>query len=219
MAASKKSGVINYVPKVVTLDCPVCSAVVGAPVLGSYAYLEEGPDVPTRFLFARCPNCDRPMVAVQENWGDWNNDHHFDKPRRYLPANSRLGATVPRAVVAAFNEAGRCYGAQAYAAATIMARKAIESLVKEHKIRRANLASGLRAMKDQGLIEARLFEWADSLRLVGNAAAHEPLEGITKEDARDTLDFTAALIEYVFTYRDRFEEFKARRAGKKLKPK
>lgn len=32
------------------------------------------------------------------------------------------------------------------------------------------------------------------------------------KNAEDTLEFSEALIEYVFTYRDKFEEFKMRRA-------
>jgi len=39
------------------------------------------------------------------------------------------------------------------------------------------------------------------------------------QDARDTLEFTEALIEYVFTYRDKFEEFKKRRAKATSPPK
>ena len=35
---------------------------------------------------------------------------------------------------------------------------------------------------------------------------------VSPEDAQDTLEFTEALIEYVFTYRDKIESFKKRRA-------
>jgi len=48
--------------------------------------------------------------------------------------------------------------------------------------------------------------------LLGNVAAHGVELGTTAEDAGDILDFTNALIEYVFTFRDRFDQFKARRA-------
>jgi hypothetical protein len=37
---------------------------------------------------------------------------------------------------------------------------------------------------------------------MGNEAAHGVELAISAEDARDTLEFTDALIQYVFTYRD-----------------
>jgi Domain of unknown function (DUF4145) len=209
----------KYVPKTITIDCPRCNAIVGAPVLGHYSYLQDGPDVPVRYLFARCPGCDAPMVAAQENYGDWDNDLHFDEPSRVLPRPSRAEAAVPRAVANAYDEAARCLGARAYAASAIMCRKALEALVKEHQIASPNLAAALKAMREQGLIEARLFEWADALRLAGNDAAHDVEGSMSREDARDTLDFTGALVEYVFTFRDRFEEFKRRRETRRTTKK
>jgi hypothetical protein len=49
---------------------------------------------------------------------------------------------------------------------------------------------------------------------VGNEAAHEVGTGISPEDARDVADFTHALLEYVFTFREKFERFKKRRMAK-----
>jgi hypothetical protein len=54
---------------------------------------------------------------------------------------------------------------------------------------------------------------------MGNEAAHGVDVVISPEDARDTLECTEALIEYVFTYRDKFEEFKKRRAKATAQPK
>jgi hypothetical protein len=76
------------------------------------------------------------------------------------------------------------------------------------------LVSSLKELKDKGVIENRLFEWADALRISGNEAAHDVTVTISPEDARDILEFTNALLEYVFTFRDKFEEFKKRRSAK-----
>jgi hypothetical protein len=50
------------------------------------------------------------------------------------------------------------------------------------------------------------------LRTIGNEAAHGVEFVVSSEGAQDTLEFTEALIEYVFTYRDKIESFKKRRA-------
>ena len=52
---------------------------------------------------------------------------------------------------------------------------------------------------------------AEELRLAGNAAAHEVDSGITLQDAGDLVHFTHALLEYVFTLRERFRQFQERR--------
>ena len=80
------------------------------------------------------------------------------------------------------------------------------------------LAAGLKKLKETGVIEPRLFEWAEALRTLGNEAAHGVRATISHQDAKDTLEFTEALTEYVFTYRDRFERFKSRRAKKSPTP-
>ena len=67
-------------------------------------------------------------------------------------------------------------------------------------------------MKERGIIEPRLFEWADALRIAGNETVHDVTVTVSKEDARDMIEFTNALLEYVFTFQDRFEQFKRRRA-------
>ncbi len=69
----------------------------------------------------------------------------------------------------------------------------------------------LKKLKDQGRIDDRLFEWSDVLRVAGNEAAHDVGVTITEADARDLLEFTNAILDYLFSYRDRFEQFKERR--------
>jgi hypothetical protein len=73
-------------------------------------------------------------------------------------------------------------------------------------------------MRDKGLIDDRLFEWSDSLRLAGNEAAHGVGLSIGQADARDILEFINAILDYIFSFRDRFEEFKKRRAKPNNKP-
>jgi hypothetical protein len=52
-------------------------------------------------------------------------------------------------------------------------------------------------------------------RLGGNEAAHDVDVTVSGRDARDIKDFTKAIVEYLFTIQQRFEEFKSRRAAVK----
>jgi hypothetical protein len=103
---------------------------------------------------------------------------------------------------------------KAYTAAAIMCRKTLEGICAAHNAESRNLAQSLKVLRDNETIDRRLFEWAEELRLFGNEAAHDVNVTITASDAQDIVDFTRALIEYVFTFRDRFESFKQRRESK-----
>jgi hypothetical protein len=83
----------------------------------------------------------------------------------------------------------------------------------------ASLAVQLKKLKENGVIENKLFEWAEELRAMGNEAAHGVESTIPGDDAKDMLEFTEALLEYVFTYRHKFEEFQKRRTKTKSKDK
>ncbi|MDP3427290.1 MAG: DUF4145 domain-containing protein, partial [Humidesulfovibrio sp.] len=95
-----------------------------------------------------------------------------------------------------------------------MCRKTLEGICSVHSVAERNLMSALRKMKEQGMIDERLYEWSDALRLAGNEAAHGVKSIISEADASDVLEFTNAILDYMFSYRDRFEKFKSRRAAK-----
>jgi hypothetical protein len=67
--------------------------------------------------------------------------------------------------------------------------------------------------RDNDTITDQLFEWADALRLSGNEAAHDVQVTFSAEDARDLLDFTVAILDFTYSFRVKFEAFRARRGG------
>lgn len=139
----------------------------------------------------------------------------WDTPYLIFPATDlRVNPNAPREIQAAFEEACACYRAQAYTASAIMCRKTLEGICSEHGVVERTLARSLQVMKEQGQIDERLFEWSDSLRVAGNEAAHGVGLSIAQHDAKDILEFTNAILDYLFSYRDRFEQFKARRLAR-----
>lgn len=192
------------------LECSRCEATVEAPKL--FEYVDEdfaGPQ--GRWTLARCPKCSLPILTLQCDYGD---GFDADPPARMYPARNRsLGFAVPEPIRVAFAEAQLCFRAKAYTASAIMCRKVLEGLCSEHGVKERGLSASLKKLKENGTIEARLFEWAEALRTLGNEAAHGVHSAISVQDAKDIIEFTEALSEYVFTYRDKFERFKQRRAN------
>jgi hypothetical protein len=75
-----------------------------------------------------------------------------------------------------------------------------------------NLNVKLDNLQQDGHIDSRLLDWAHEIRLIGNEAAHDINIPVTKLDAKDVLEFTEAILIYVFSLTKRFEAMKERRA-------
>lgn len=202
-----------------TTQCPRCEAMVAAQQEGDFrrrleTTTPQDPDTEQVALFS-CPKCSHAFLASRHGYDDGFTDTtSWDEWDLIYPAEPRLGASVPEPMAKGYLEARRCFGAGAPTAAAIMCRRTLETLCKGKGASGRNLAAMLKDLQTKGVIAAQLFEWADELRLVGNDAAHNVEEFVSKEDARDGIEFTRAIIEYVYTFTDAFERFKRRRATK-----
>jgi hypothetical protein len=197
--------------------CNACDQPVAAQSAGSYEVREE-PELQesTEFLLLKCQHCSSPFLAKRNGFyvgGDigWA----YDRIVILHPTERVLDASIPRPIARSYAEAASCSQSQCFTACAIMCRRTLEGICAHRDILKGNLESKLKKLKDDGVIEQRLFEWADSLRLVGNEAAHDVYAEVSKEDARDLLDFTRALVEYIFTFTEAFARFNERRAKPK----
>ncbi|MDO9107219.1 MAG: DUF4145 domain-containing protein [Methylovulum sp.] len=71
-------------------------------------------------------------------------------------------------------------------------------------------------LREKSLIDDRLFEWGEALRMHRNIGAHATSTKISKDDARDLLNFTQAICEYIFVLTEKFNKFKERTASPNL---
>lgn len=188
------------------LACDQCGVLVDATVLKVYGTRDEESGDDFRYSFAKCPKCSRPFIALQSDYGDEPGD-----PVRVFPPEVGDGHRFPSPLTRSLREADACFRAKAYSATALMCRKTLEGLCAEHGIERGNLAQKLTALRDNEVIDKRLYEWADALRLSGNEAAHDLDVQLKAEDARDLLEFTKAILEYIYTFRDKFAAFQERK--------
>lgn len=196
------------------IQCTECRQYVEAEETGGYGRHFDGKEPSCRYTLLSCTVCSSPILVRQTNVGNMAAGDKWDTPFVVLPQTDvRVNPNAPKEIRAAFEEACACYRSQAYTASAIMCRKTIEGVCAEHGVVERNLSLSLKKMKEVGLIDERLFEWSDALRIVGNEAAHGVGVSIAQPDARDTIEFTNAILDYMFSYRDRFEQFKKRRAG------
>ncbi len=198
------------------IECPYCESRVAADVIAKRDYgVSEDNDVPTCIFFLECTLCHRTMIGhshlVQVDYDEWD----YDNPKRLWPEEKKnLDWSIPKAVRNSIEEATKCYKATAYSACAVMCGRSIEALCKEHGAKNWQLAKGVKELKDKGIIDGRLFDWSEALRDRRNIGAHATEEDISKEDARDVLDFTVAICEYVYVLSDKYEKFKKREIKK-----
>lgn len=76
------------------------------------------------------------------------------------------------------------------------------------------IGRGLKELRDKGVIDARLYDWAEVLRQERNIGAHAVDEDISKANAEDVLDFTVAIYDYVYTLHDKYQKFMMRKQAK-----
>ncbi len=157
----------------------------------------------------RCKRCAGPFL-LQQDWA--GSPPEWITVKSLFPSPERqLGAAVPEAIKEAYSEASRCFRVQAYTACAVMCRKSLEAICAELGANGSNLARRLDDLRANGTIDARLAEWATTLRITGNEAAHGLSVSFDRQDASDILDFTEALTEYLFTFQAKFAQFRERR--------
>jgi hypothetical protein len=198
----------------VIIDCPKCNTYVEVREAGSYGY-NAGDGYPSgKYILVACGKCDRPIVLCQENVGNMADGDIWDTPVRVFPSDTIFVNPVwPEEIKEAFEEAKGCFKSRAYTATVIMCRKIIEGLCVLNGSSERNLNKALLKLRDSGVIDSRLYDWADALRVSGNEAAHDLSVTFSKEDASDIIDLTSAILEYIYSFTNKFAEFKARRKG------
>lgn len=196
-------------------ECNQCGAFVEAEEAGAYQYPAHDRKPGGRYVLLKCLKCGEPSLVLQENVGNMAEGDIWDTPVALFPNQGmRVNPSAPKPIRQAYEEASRCFRSGAYAAAAIMCRRTLEGICEVHSAKARNLAKSLEKLKSDGTIDARLFEWADELRIAGNEAAHDVNAVTSKRDAADMLEFTNAILDYLFSFRDKFVKFKDRRKTK-----
>ena len=202
---------IKHSPKPMLVDCPECEQpVIGEPRGHLFYYEpEEGP--PERWTLLACQEKKHPILVIQNEYSGATFDE--DRPwRMYPPQDRHLSSEIPEALRKVHEEARACLRAKAYTAATVMAGRTLEGAAQLHGVKGNNLQQSLSKMRDEGHIDGRLWEWAQTLRHVRNIAAHFNDDAITKQDAEDALAFSEALLDYLYVLTARFNAMKERRS-------
>jgi len=194
-------------------DCPYCESRVDCEEKGHVDVDLEHTGVPTKVVLLECKVCKNALAGITEIVQTAADTWEWQSAERVWPApETDVDWSIPEIARNSLVEAKVCFKAKAYSACAVMCGRTIEGVCMHHDPATKSLALGLKKLKQDGVIDDRIFGWGEALRENRNLGAHATTEKVSKDDARDLLDFSAAICEYVFILNEKFTRFQARRA-------
>lgn len=185
--------------------CRACGYPSSAHVAGKITGDGDDEDGPFELSLIQCEFCDSASLVRQDEGSE-------AAPIEVWPTSQRtLHEGIPRGVRDGVIEARKCFEAGAFLATAVMVRRAIEGFCIDQGVNHKTLHRALRELVQRNVIDARPLEWADGLRVLGNVGAHFTDQVVTRQDASDALDLVEAMLDYVYVFSAKFEQFKARR--------
>ncbi|MEP0751767.1 DUF4145 domain-containing protein [Trichocoleus sp. Lan] len=168
-----------------------------------------------------CPNCEEFNIIQNHKYKEIfsNSDKAVTITNFLYPLPKEFADSSPEAqgIRDTYREAVVCFKADLLSASVVMCRKTIELLCTYFvSIENFSLMQKIEKMKNDEVIDKKLYHWATVLRIFGNQAVHTDTKFI-KEDVQDILDFTYALVEYCIDFDYKFNEF-MKRQGTMLPP-
>lgn len=190
------------------LACPHCDA---PSLFDEWAIYHDVPhpdqDVsPARYTLLGCLACRQPQL-----WKDPVGPDDEGDGQRLWPQVTALAPDIPASIARELVEAHACFDAKLYTAAAVMVRRTLEGMCIEQGTKKSNLFQALQELRDDGIIEGRLFDWAQALRVLGNQGAHFSEESVSREDAADALSLAEAVLNYIYVFTVKYQEFQRRR--------
>ncbi len=165
-----------------------------------------------------CGRCSQPFLIRQSLFGIPAEFETVTDEKILYPSEKNLQLDgVPNIIRSTYDQAARSFSASLFEPCVLMCRKCLEATCRNLGAKGHDLNTELQGLFDGGHIDSRLLNWAHEIRLIGNEAAHDPDTKVSKRDARDALDFTEAILIYIFSLTSRFEAFRARRDDSQAK--
>jgi Domain of unknown function (DUF4145) len=197
-------------PLVVSLRCPRCRKVGVFESGPTKDFAGETSVESVSFGSRRCPDpkCTAQVFVILA-------DPAGTLVASYPPETIDFDSTnLPKPVLDALDEAIRCHASQCFRAAALLVRRTLEELCLDRQATGGNLKDRLKSLSGRIAVAEALVDGFDSLRLLGNDAAHVELkdfDSIGSTEAGLAIEIVKELLKGVYQYDDlvaRLEAFK-----------
>jgi len=197
------------------VECSHCRITLEVGVLFEYEnHNQYDPMDGEKYSFLRCPKCLNPILTRATYVFEFNNVE-WGNPVVIFPTNKfHVNPSIPKDLRTALLESIQCYEASLYTPTVIMCRRTLQGFCEIMGIdKKIPLARALAQLQANRVINDQLFEWANLLKDTGNEAAHNITSSFTHMDAKDLLDFTIAILDFSYSFKDKYDSFIKRQKG------
>ena len=166
----------------------------------------------------KCGNCGNlTMVfwSATHNWGPSGGLHDY----RCLPwpkQTTTFPEYWPKDIGRHWLQAKRNLEGKNWDAAAVMARSAIQLVMRHEKAVGKNLKEEIDSLADRGILPPVMKEWSHEVRLLGNENAHpSPGDaGTEQKDATDVVEFLTQLLVITYSLPHEIEQYRERKKKK-----
>jgi hypothetical protein len=192
----------------IVIDCPDCQVRVKTKRVGS---VPGGDD--EVFFLVQCPACRGAFFGRTAAFMNDRSHWELSVAERLWPAPllAEIAPEIPERARRDIKDAQKALSHGIYSAAQVLCSRALIRLIKQ-KAGASMIASGFAELKSRGIIDQRLFDWAEILRKERHIGTQSSEEDISREDAEDLIDFTIAIFDYIYTVTEKYEKYVARRS-------
>jgi uncharacterized protein DUF4145 len=119
----------------------------------------------------------------------------------------------PREVGRSWQQAHRSLQHESWDAAAVMARSALQAVLRGQGAKGRDLKAEIANLADRGILPPLMREWSDEVRELGNDATHPDAnsQGTNPTDARDVVKFLDYLIQYLYDLPKAIADYRDRR--------
>lgn len=183
-----------------------------APVIPTYPYMEGTAKAVTPYMSDQptygvivCQSCKEHFVA-EKKAGEWS---------AVYPIQHKTVATeIPEPIRGELEEANLCFAVGAYRACVSMCETALEAIWQDKKV------SGLKELRDNGIISDNLFKRADQVRRWANVVKHQLIhEAVTREEAEQLLSYLEQILDTVYVEEKQLSDLTQKLKQVESKPK
>ena len=194
------------------IECAYCDSNVDAMILGEHKSFRIDDPFPFKVTLLECPVCKNAILAGQEFYEVGTDKYEWNDAKRLWPRPEKyLNWNLPKIVRNALEEAQKCYKAKAYSACTVMCYRGLDRICAEYNTKNKLLSGGLKELLNKHIIDRRIYEWGEVIKENCNIDEPPTNEKIFKDEARDLLDFTIAICDYIFVLTNKYESFMKRK--------
>jgi len=188
--------------------CKDCDRYTLFRVKGGHRYYHDPSGMTGEYVLGVCDECSAPSLFLRVS--EFGDDYGIYS-RVYPPNERAIHFRIPERVKQSYDEAVKCEIANAWLACVAMVGRALEAITKEYAPKSTSIYKGLLSMKTEGIIGQEIYEWAEKLRNIRNIGAHITGETVSKDDAKDSLDFLQVILETLYHLRPKYEAMNQRR--------